>query len=91
MQFRGSWRGLEAPRHIAIPTLHEVVTLLHQLGYVTIEQTDVFNLTSPESNKIAKREAAVRLRDFIYIKLKKIRGFSRFRNQSDFIQLVATR
>jgi 2-polyprenyl-3-methyl-5-hydroxy-6-metoxy-1,4-benzoquinol methylase len=90
-QFGADWRGLEAPRHISVPTLQEVVALLYQLGYVTILQTDVFNLTSPESNKIAKREATVRPMDFMFIKLKRIGGFSRFRGQSDFIQLEATR
>lgn len=89
--FGENWRGLEAPRHISIPTLQKTIGLLRTLGYVNIEQTDVYGVTSLESNKMAKREATVSTRDILYFKLKQIRGWSTSMNQSDFIQLVAKR
>lgn len=44
-QYGANWRGLEAPRHLGIPTLQKVTKLLAGLGYEDIQQTNVNNLT----------------------------------------------
>ena len=85
------WRGLEAPRHISIPTLSLVVSLLNKLGYRNIHQVNSFGVTGPESKRMQKNREKLALLDIIIFRLKSIMGSSPSADESDFIQIIAKR
>ena len=85
------WRGLEAPRHLAIPTLEALVSRLTQLGYQHIIQFDVYDVTMPESRRIRSGRMHVAVIDQIIFKSLKMVRFLRRPAHSDFIQIVARR
>lgn len=89
-QFGRNWRGLEAPRHVAIPTLENLIEYLNYLGCTEINQTNVYGITIPESTRIKKRKFYVNLniRYLIYSKTKLIFTKKSGVDQSDFIQLT---
>lgn len=88
-KFGGSWRGLEAPRHLAIPALQQLIFLLQTKGFSQIQQLDVYGATLLESNRIAQRECSVGIKDFIRFKLKQTVAKKTLNLQSDFIQITA--
>lgn len=53
--FGPDWRGLEAPRHLAIPSEPELVSLLGALGFSVISQADNRLETAAESFRIRRR------------------------------------
>ena len=53
--FGSDWRGLEAPRHLAIPAEPELVTLLSALGFSVTSQADDRLETAAESFRIRRR------------------------------------
>lgn len=53
--FGPDWRGLEAPRHLAIPSEPELVTLLGALGFSVTSQADNRLETAAESFRIRRR------------------------------------
>lgn len=87
--FGKNWRGLEAPRHLSIPTLNQIITLLKQLGYVDIEQHDIYEYTYLESLRIEKRRSKIPFKDYFFFNIKRFfMGPSFFKN-SDCIQIIA--
>lgn len=48
--FGSSWRGLEAPRHLAIPSLQRLTELLRQLGF-DVRQVDPAGTTTLKQSK----------------------------------------
>lgn len=88
--FGANWRGLEAPRHIAIPTLTKIIEQLEELGYVEICQSHVNDATSLESYRIKARKQYLSTfeRNLLNIKIKFL-SRQVDSNQSDFIQLRA--
>jgi SAM-dependent methyltransferase len=53
--FGPDWRGLEAPRHLAIPSEPELVTLLTSLGFSICSHADNRIETAAESFRIRRR------------------------------------
>jgi 2-polyprenyl-3-methyl-5-hydroxy-6-metoxy-1,4-benzoquinol methylase len=87
-QFEEHWRGIEAPRHLAIPTLKKIIEYLNLLGCSVISQSNVFDITIPESFRIKEKKSCLTWLDFIYLKLKNSIKSEYLDTQSDFIQLV---
>jgi 2-polyprenyl-3-methyl-5-hydroxy-6-metoxy-1,4-benzoquinol methylase len=54
-RFGASWRGLEAPRHLAIPSLEYLVKSVRQLGFSVNRVDPVGSTTVRESKRILKR------------------------------------
>lgn len=87
--FGESWRGIEAPRHLAIPSLNQMQNALMDRGFAAIEQTDVHFATYLESNRIKNRKLKTGHWDFFYYKIKRFFQRKARRSPSDFIQIVA--
>ena len=88
-RFGINWRGLEAPRHISIPMLEEIIKSLTSLGFVKINQNNIYGATLQESIRIEERKHSLSSLRIIFEKLK----YSCFQEghniESDFIQLTA--
>lgn len=87
-QFGESWRGIEAPRHVAIPTLKKSIECLNHLGCSVINQFAVYDITIPESVRIKEKKSSLSRLYFIYIKLKNALTWKSLDTESDFIQLA---
>lgn len=88
-EFGSNWRGLEAPRHLGIPTLSKLIELLTALGYEDIKQTNVNNLTVVESIRIKNRQLTSSFKSMLFAKLKIALSAPAANAQSDFIQISA--
>lgn len=88
-EFGPNWRGLEAPRHLGIPTLVKLIELLTSLGYEDIKQTNVNNLTVVESIRIQNRQLTSSFKSMLFAKLKIALSTPATNAQSDFIQISA--
>jgi 2-polyprenyl-3-methyl-5-hydroxy-6-metoxy-1,4-benzoquinol methylase len=55
-QFGRDWRGLEAPRHIAIPAQEKIKTLLFHYGLIVSSEQESILETVVESNRIKRRD-----------------------------------
>ena len=61
--FGANWRGLEAPRHIAIPAESELIRLLVECGFSVCSSADNKLETAVESFRIKRRGRVVRAQD----------------------------
>jgi 2-polyprenyl-3-methyl-5-hydroxy-6-metoxy-1,4-benzoquinol methylase len=78
------WRGIEAPRHLAIPSLHKIKQILSNLDHINIAQFDIYDVTVLDSNRILKNKSSTSMIDYFRLKIWR-------KNKkhliSDFIQL----
>ncbi len=89
-EFGPNWRGLEAPRHLSIPTIKIIIKLLRHRGYLEINQVNVNGLTIPQSMKIKKRKLQVSFGDYFCWKLKELFSTKIPKNEEcDFSQISA--
>ena len=80
------WRGLEAPRHIAIPSISSLVQVLEKLNFDVIQVMPNKDETSHESIRFMYRGNGVGLLDIIIVKI--LRLFINSNEKSvDFIKL----
>ena len=82
------WRGIEAPRHLAIPTLNGLKSILKSLNYASITQFDIHNVTFLASKRILKNQVSIQALDFLCFKAQSVEVSG---SSSDFIQLVSLR
>jgi 2-polyprenyl-3-methyl-5-hydroxy-6-metoxy-1,4-benzoquinol methylase len=54
-RFGASWRGLEAPRHLAIPSLSQLTEALQGLGFAVTQVNPAGSTTIKQSKRIARR------------------------------------
>lgn len=87
--FKDDWRGLEAPRHLAIPTERRLVTLLESMDFRVVSHKNPRLATAAESFRIRRRGTAIDRSDR--------ENASRLANElfvdntnADFIELVCT-
>lgn len=88
-KFGKNWRGIEAPRHVAIPTLKASIEYLNDLGFIEINQTNIYGVTISESVRIQERKSSLSKKDFILLKLKNALTRNSNEAESDFVQLAA--
>lgn len=88
-KFGVNWRGIEAPRHIAIPALPLLENYFKHKNFQKIEQQPIFYGTYIESDRIKYRKSKIKLSRFILIKLKLLFAKKPKRLNSDYIQIVA--
>ncbi len=87
--FGENWRGLEAPRHIAIPTLEMMMNLLSENSFTDIKQKNVYGVTFVESSRISQRLTSLNMLNFLKCKLGQLKIKNVKSTDSDFIQLIA--
>ncbi len=87
-EFKENWRGLEAPRHVAIPKKTKLIEILSLRNKFSITSVDILNMTIIESNRIKNRNLSTSA-------IKKLITFIKNRNkvvnldkESDYIQLI---
>lgn len=85
--FGSDWRGLEAPRHISIPSQRELTNILLTLGFTVESHADTKLDTAVESFKIKRRSSTASFRDVISAKRLLVKP-SPADNTNDFIKLV---
>ena len=85
------WRGLEAPRHISIPTTDVVISMLESLGYVDIKQYDLYEETYWQSLCIERKENLLPGKSFLLFKLGRLLSGKKLSQSTDYIQLIAKR
>ena len=84
--FGDSWRGLEAPRHLGIPSLEKMLELLKNLNYTEIKQFDIYNSTISESIRIMNNRS---INYSSIVDIKHIAAKNSPNKKSDFIQIIA--
>jgi 2-polyprenyl-3-methyl-5-hydroxy-6-metoxy-1,4-benzoquinol methylase len=67
--FGSDWRGLEAPRHISIPSQHALKNLLAGFGYVVSSRADTYPDTATESFRMKRRSLTANIIDRIKSRL----------------------
>lgn len=90
-QFGENWRGLEAPRHIAIPSLSWLRDFLKKNGYFVEQMQSLHDLTSVASNQIMtarSKEIKVTFPKSIFYKLS---SELTPEDKCDFIQFVCSK
>lgn len=85
--FGTNWRGLEAPRHLAIPSEPYLIELLTELGFKVESRSDGDLPTAAESFRIARRGAAIDKQDIAMAQKLKISPSTK-PSCNDFIKLV---
>jgi len=88
-EFGADWRGLEAPRHLGIPSLQKLTALLEGLGYESVHQTNTYNRTVAESIRIKNRQSKTSFKSSLQAILKLSLFGSDTNIQSDLIQITA--
>lgn len=84
--FGENWRGLEAPRHLGIPSLQKMIDYLKYLNYHDIKQINIYNSTIAESARIRSS----RFGNKIHADDSKTASDDCFGEYaSDFIQIIA--
>lgn len=87
-KFGGDWRGIEAPRHIAIPSLSFIESYLRDKNLQQLNHQDIFFGTYIESDRIKKRKKSISFIRFVIIKLKIMLVKKPSSLNSDYIQFV---
>ena len=87
--FGVDWRGLEAPRHIAIPSQTQLLALLTQAGFIVESHADNFLATAAESYRIRRRGKLMSVRDLSMARQLDILPLAT-PNGNDFIKFICT-
>ena len=90
-EFGANWRGLEAPRHLGIPSLQKLTSILQTLGYVDIHQTNIHNSTVLESLRIKSRALQPNTKAKLINKFKGMQNQHPNEANTDFIQINAVK
>lgn len=61
--FGDAWRGLEAPRHLCIPSMRQLESVLCEMGFVVRRRPIAYRWTAAESSRIQRRGDHVNAHD----------------------------
>lgn len=86
-QFGANWRGLEAPRHLSIPSEPQLMHLLVQAGFCTQLFSGINNETAAESYRIERRALVTSRQDMARARQLRIEQTEAAQN-NDFIKLI---
>lgn len=87
-EFKENWRGLEAPRHLAIPKKTKLVEIFSLQNRFLIASIDILNMTIIESNRIKNRKLSTNLINKLMSFIKNRNEVENFQKESDYIQLI---
>jgi 2-polyprenyl-3-methyl-5-hydroxy-6-metoxy-1,4-benzoquinol methylase len=85
--FGANWRGLEAPRHLAIPSQTRLAELLKELGFTVDSQADNDPATAAESFRITRRDLVTNRHDVVMARKLNINPLAQSTG-NDFIKFV---
>ena len=86
--FGENWRGLEAPRHLSIPSMHWLKANLEEMGFTVKQcQRSVF-LTAVESSRIRRRAHMSNAYDKAVEKMLIANCTSGSQEEHDFVQFI---
>ncbi|MFA6040250.1 MAG: class I SAM-dependent methyltransferase [Methylophilus sp.] len=89
--FSENWRGIEAPRHIAIPTARQINNIINKFGVFQVQQVACHYNTLAESRRLQRRELKSNFIDFMLLKLLANNKKNMTIENSDYIQLIITK
>jgi 2-polyprenyl-3-methyl-5-hydroxy-6-metoxy-1,4-benzoquinol methylase len=85
--FGVNWRGLEAPRHLSIPSEFQLINLLVELGFTVQSLADESIETAAESFQIQRRGAVLKRQD-IFMAYQLVENLIFTQANNDLIKLV---
>jgi len=85
--FGDDWRGLEAPRHLSIPSQKHLIEMFETLGFKVKIKSDNTAETVLESLRLQRRSLKPKLIDILYSKFVRIKP-NVDNHTNDFIKLV---
>jgi len=62
-RFGRDWRGLEAPRHLSIPTMQQLRRVLERMGFAVVPRSETRPWTTAQSVRIRRRGATLTTED----------------------------
>lgn len=83
-----NWRGIEAPRHVSITTINQLLNIIYKLGTFEIKQISCHYNTLAESIRIQRRQLKPNLLDLIQLKLSILYEKKLGAEDTDYIQLI---
>jgi SAM-dependent methyltransferase len=89
--FGNDWRGLEAPRHLSIPSLRRLETSLQELGFSSRQRSVAMPWTAAESSRIQRRAARVNAHDRSVQQAMTARTVFSNIDQVDFVEFVCVK
>jgi len=89
--FGDNWRGLEAPRHLSIPSMSQLKANLHEIGF-SVRQRQLNRLwTAAESSRIQRRGIRINAHDKAVAKMLAANAVLSSDQQRDFVQFICVR
>lgn len=85
--FGANWRGLEAPRHLSIPSEQQLIKLLVELGFSVRSFSDNGTETAEESYRIQRRDTVKNQQDIIMAR-QLVSKFIATQSGNDLITLI---
>jgi SAM-dependent methyltransferase len=89
--FGDDWRGLEAPRHLSIPSMSQLEANLREIGF-SVRQRQLNCLwTAAESSRIQRRGTRINAHDRAVSKMLTASAVLSSDKEHDFVQFVCVR
>jgi len=89
--FGDNWRGLEAPRHLSIPSMSQLETNLREIGF-SVRQRQLNHLwTAAESSRIQRRGIRINAHDKAVAKMLAANAALSSDRRYDFVQFICVR
>jgi SAM-dependent methyltransferase len=89
--FGDDWRGLEAPRHLSIPSMCQLEANLREIGF-SVRQRQINGLwTAAESSRIQRRGTRINAHDRVVAKTLTANAVLSSDQEHDFVQFVCIR
>lgn len=89
--FGDDWRGLEAPRHLSIPSARQLVINLRAIGFSVTQRPVAYWYTVAESSRIRRRAGAITSEDKRIGKEFAARVKPADLHEHDFVELVCVK
>jgi 2-polyprenyl-3-methyl-5-hydroxy-6-metoxy-1,4-benzoquinol methylase len=89
--FGDDWRGLEAPRHLTIPSMPQLAANLHALGFTVRQRRVTRAWTAAESFRIRRRGARLNAHDRAVARTLSAGEVPSSEEQYDFVEFVCVK
>jgi 2-polyprenyl-3-methyl-5-hydroxy-6-metoxy-1,4-benzoquinol methylase len=89
--FGDNWRGLEAPRHLTIPSMSQLAANLRELGFSVRQRPLARSWTAAESSRIRRRDTRFNAHDRAVAKMLSTGSVFSGEEQYDFVEFVCVK
>ena len=89
--FGNDWRGLEAPRHLSIPSIRQLETMLRDIGFGVRHRSITRPWTALESSRIRRRDVRITAYDKAVASELASSAVPRSEDEYDFSEFVCVR